>query len=246
MGLTKLFKTYRKVKDIFVRPSLRFYFGKWRNDPNLPVWRKKSIWYFKIFNWDVCSKYKYGDICYEFPPQFTIVFFGLSFTITAHAPKINDNLSLDDHYWEAVLNAAYAPEGVERLEYAFKKMGHWVKYNKNGTETKYHAIRPGYIKPEYMNRYNKLCSDSYCIKIKNRYNELIYLVNIEDNKYRLLSDGFRVICDKDYREIKAIDPSGGPFMTVGFKFPKYHKEIKEFRKETNGEIILIIDDYEDN
>ena len=35
----KLYNTWEKVKDTFVKPSLKVYFGKWRNDPNLPVWR---------------------------------------------------------------------------------------------------------------------------------------------------------------------------------------------------------------
>ena len=32
-------KTYRRVKDVFVKPKIRWYFGSWKNEPNLPVWR---------------------------------------------------------------------------------------------------------------------------------------------------------------------------------------------------------------
>lgn len=239
MHLTKLFKTYRKVKDIFVRPSLRFYFGKWENDPNLPIYRsgpqiwlikrknlskycyvtkdtqlikvgekactsehfgnysipvytqsyhklpkgilgtqhvfKKQIrnklkkwginlvtpyitlprWMrFRIINWDVMYKHKWNEVRYEFPPQFSIVFFGLSLTITAHAPKINDANSLDDHYWESVINAAEkincGPE--EALKYAMEQGGFWyTPTNKPG----YFSLRPDYIKDKYRALYNK-------------------------------------------------------------------------------------------
>lgn len=32
--MIKLYNTWRKVKQIFVKPSLRVYFGNWKNDPN--------------------------------------------------------------------------------------------------------------------------------------------------------------------------------------------------------------------
>lgn len=38
--LIKLYDTWEKVRNIFVKPSLKVYFGRWRNDPNLPVWRR--------------------------------------------------------------------------------------------------------------------------------------------------------------------------------------------------------------
>ena len=33
-------KIYRRLKDVFVKPKLKWYFGTWRNEHNLPVWRK--------------------------------------------------------------------------------------------------------------------------------------------------------------------------------------------------------------
>lgn len=39
MGL-KMWKTYNKVKDVFVKPKLYFKFSKWIHSPNLPVWRR--------------------------------------------------------------------------------------------------------------------------------------------------------------------------------------------------------------
>ena len=32
-------KIYRSVKDVFVKPKLKWYFGTWKNEPNMPVWR---------------------------------------------------------------------------------------------------------------------------------------------------------------------------------------------------------------
>lgn len=32
-------KIYRRVKDVFVKPKIKWYFGSWKNEPNLPVWR---------------------------------------------------------------------------------------------------------------------------------------------------------------------------------------------------------------
>ena len=31
---------YKRNKDVFIRPKLRWYFGTWRKEPNLPVWRR--------------------------------------------------------------------------------------------------------------------------------------------------------------------------------------------------------------
>lgn len=37
--------TWKSVKDIFVKPKFRWYFGTWRKEGNLPVWRRgPQIW----------------------------------------------------------------------------------------------------------------------------------------------------------------------------------------------------------
>lgn len=76
MKIIKLYNTWEKAKDIFVKPSLKVYFGKWRNDPNLPVWRRGPIIYicgrknlFKythevkdtVLIYTGTKKFKYGD-----------------------------------------------------------------------------------------------------------------------------------------------------------------------------------------
>ena len=94
--LIKLYDIWEKAKDTFVKPSLRVYFGKWRNDPNLPVWRSgPSIWLiprkYRYTNSGIahilkdsvmiCTgevPYKWGDKeykskCYEWVPKHTDV-----------------------------------------------------------------------------------------------------------------------------------------------------------------------------
>ena len=36
----KFLKLYRKHKNVFVKPKLKWYIGSWKNEPNLPVWRR--------------------------------------------------------------------------------------------------------------------------------------------------------------------------------------------------------------
>lgn len=57
--MIKLYETYNKVKDVFVKPKLYWYFGKWRHDPCLPVWRRGPIW--RLGG----STYKINAKCYE-------------------------------------------------------------------------------------------------------------------------------------------------------------------------------------
>ena len=33
-------KIYRRLKDVFVKPKLKWYFGSWKKEHNLPVWRR--------------------------------------------------------------------------------------------------------------------------------------------------------------------------------------------------------------
>lgn len=47
----KLYNTWKCVKDIFIKPELSVYFGRWENDPNLPVWRNGPAVY-------ICNKKK--------------------------------------------------------------------------------------------------------------------------------------------------------------------------------------------
>ena len=238
--MIKLYNTWGKAKDIFVKPSLKVYFGSIKKDPNripagpppirlfnrnkygisvytvtdmamvktgtetkqwgdkeynvdvyeysthkLPgnlkayqlVWngkirRKLRKWglgwfppviylpywmKFGIYNYDVGYKWKYDEIRYEFPPAFSIVFFGLSLTFSLHSPYHN-TLCCDDHYWEAILNHLYNNKSGS-LKETIEICGVWRRFGKNNEMTKYFAVRSGYINPSHLNEYFSAVSE---------------------------------------------------------------------------------------
>ena len=242
--LIKLYDTWEKAKDIFVKPSLRVYFGKWTNDPNLPVWRRGPLLYvcrrkdlckythdvkdtvmiytgtkkfkhgdkeyeskcydwvprhklpgklkcgdtvwnskvrkklkkwhlgwikpvmhlpswmrFSIVNRDVGWKPKWDYVSYEFPPQFSIIAFGLSLTFTLHCP-IKSEYSSDDSYWESILTHLYTNKSGE-LEETIEQIGIWQRLDNN---TSYFALRPAYIVHDRQPEYYAAISE---IKAKN-------------------------------------------------------------------------------
>lgn len=42
--------TYKKSKDVFIKPKLKWYFGLWKNEHNLPVWRRGNTIHFGKWN----------------------------------------------------------------------------------------------------------------------------------------------------------------------------------------------------
>ena len=208
-------KTYRKVKDVWVHPKTRVFFGLWKNDPNLPVWRgtwirlakygqyytiNKSViledtkdygdgykhlyhsnhdikqdyawnknirkklhkcglgwippiieipWWlsFHVFNNDVMWKTKYDDVRYEFPPQFTIVLFGISLSITLHEPT-GGYYTNDDQYWEGILS--YLHLCNNSVYETVKEQGVW-----NRGETTFFSVRPEHLRR--LEEYQEYC-----------------------------------------------------------------------------------------
>ena len=50
--IMEMFKTYKKVKNIFVKPKIKFFCCPWRESPLLPVWRRcNTIWLSKKIRW---------------------------------------------------------------------------------------------------------------------------------------------------------------------------------------------------
>lgn len=254
--IIKLYNTWEKAKDIFVKPSLKVYFGKWRNDPNLPVWRngpciwlipmkyrstngskvhtvKDSVmictgevpykfgdvefkskcykwvpkhklpgnlkcgqyvwnrnirkklkkWHlswippviylpiwmrFHIINSDLMWKTKWDTYRYEFPPQFTIIGFGLSLSLTLHAP-IHNKYACDDHYWEAILNQLYKNKSGN-LKETIEETGIWrILVSKDKDEDiHYFSVRPEYIVHNKLEEYYVAISE-----IKAKQNKVI-------------------------------------------------------------------------
>lgn len=199
----KLYKTYNKAKDVFVKPQLKWEFGRWRNTSGLPVWRRgpmlysyklfrkgiacidtsESTWFaakykwtetfkkehpifskifkptyqlpiwlsFYIFDYDVIWKWKYDDIRFEFPPQFTIVFFGFALTLMLTAPIDNESINSNvDDYWEGLLNFIHYDRSLKN---AMNKTGYYTTWDKENKAHNYWCIRPYYIKSPYLTEY---------------------------------------------------------------------------------------------
>ena len=86
----------------------------------LPIWCG-----FYIFNHDLFWKTKWDDYRYEFPPQFTIVAFGLSLSFWLKHPL--GKKYRDDTYWEAML--WYIDK--KYIKDAFKECPVWKNYDTN-------------------------------------------------------------------------------------------------------------------
>jgi hypothetical protein len=114
----------------------------------LPKWLS-----FHVFNWDVFYKWKYDSIRFEYPPQFTIVFFGLALNFTLK-PILEDENDSDDHYWESLLSFLYQKECNKNVTDTLNFCGQWTTY-KNGKEINFFQLRKSHLKPEYHEEYNK-------------------------------------------------------------------------------------------
>ena len=211
-----MFKTLWKARKVFKMPKLHVKFGKWVNDPCLPVWRKGNTiflakyknrqyfynkvafchiknkegkhilithkvnrnWYwrqpirrklkklhlswippqinlpiwlsFHIFNLDVTWKYKWDETRYEYPPQFTIVFFGLSLSFWLQWPT--SDFQYPDFYWESLLEYVYEIKDKENFDVIVfrKKLGSYIS-NINGEQYSYWQLQYDYLKPKYQN-----------------------------------------------------------------------------------------------
>lgn len=65
----------------------------------LPTWLS-----FYVFNHDMIWKTKFEDYRFEFPPQFTIVFFGISLSFWLNAPEgVYNPIWSNCSYWESML-----------------------------------------------------------------------------------------------------------------------------------------------
>lgn len=183
--------TWKSVKDVFIKPNIRFYFGPWKREGNLPVWRrgpqirfgkygeidekwnwaklesaewnelgkknhpilskiiKKPVWQLPIwlaFHWyndDIMYKTKWAedDFRYEYPSHFTIVFFGLAFSITAYLkPEDKEDWLIQDQYWESILTYKYYNGDLEKTNDACG----W--YNRPGEKGFRFKFEPRFLK----------------------------------------------------------------------------------------------------
>ena len=78
------------------------------------------------------------------------------------------------------------------------------------------------------------------IKLKSRYGDIHKLEKIEEKKYKFLpSDEYmRVGLTKDRNKYHFVDPSGGPFISVGSILPEVNSKVKDIEYiEGTGTVI---------
>ena len=80
------------------------------------------------------------------------------------------------------------------------------------------------------------------IKLPNRYGLPILLEHVKDNDWELKippKNPYRIIGEKD--DIRAVDPPGGPFITIGCKI-----ENKTVINISNDGLLITLEDELDN
>lgn len=142
-----------KSGDYVWHRSIRKKLKKWHLGW-LPTKIQFPIWLaFHIFNHDIIWKTKYDRITFEFPPQFTIVFFGFSLSFWLNCPVKGDCVNSDD-YWEGILNVALDNCSLKEV---ICRSGIWSSF-KEDTKYSYFGIRPEFIKPELLPEYYAITS----------------------------------------------------------------------------------------
>lgn len=130
--------THNRIKSDFawkrpIRKKLRKWGFGWLPPIIYTPWWLK----FRIYNFDLIWKTKYDDVRYEFPPQFTIVLFGLSLSLTLHEPT-GGYYTSDDQYWEGILDWLYKYD--KDLYKTVKFGGIW-----NRGDESFFSVRPEHL-----------------------------------------------------------------------------------------------------
>lgn len=156
----KIFETYNKVKDYYVRPRIVWYFGKYKNDPSYIIRKKPQVklfgkrfelpyWLkFEYDSYDVIYKYKWNQVRFEYPPKMSLVLFGISLSIWLKPPT-DDIEAMEYAYWESLINWS---ENENRWTSRFKehlvKSGYWSGNTCNVT-VGVMSVRKEWVKPEF-------------------------------------------------------------------------------------------------
>lgn len=148
------------------RRDIRKKLRKWRLGWLRPVYILPTWLAFYIFNYDVIYKWKYDSIRYEYPPQFTIVFFGLALTITLQPPLEDEHDSMDS-YWESLLAFLYQEECGKSVTKTLHYCGQWTGYQPDGGKIRWFQLRKSHIQPKYHVEYDKAVEKYYYNKIMN-------------------------------------------------------------------------------
>lgn len=116
---------------------------------HLPIWLS-----FDLINWSMHWKNKYDYYRYEWPPQFTIVFFGLSLDFWLVNPT--GDSSKDSDYWESILY--YRDLGD--LKNVDQVMGNWVHNIHQPNQYEEPMLKEEFLKEPYKNFRNEKTSTS--------------------------------------------------------------------------------------
>lgn len=84
------------------------------------------------------------------------------------------------------------------------------------------------------------------LKLYNRYGDNVYLEHLEGDEWVLRGSEYtRIIFDKDPSNIKAVDPSGGPFLAEGKKLIEHKKKIVSISSKEGLGIVLKLKDLDE-
>lgn len=161
--------------DEFKKKLEKFHLSWLKPEYELPIWLS-----FYVFNFDMMWKWKYDDVRYEFPPQFTIVFFGLSFSIYWNQPKTNDGGD-DTMYWETILNYTYKyrdtlkSKPVDMLSQIIglsDYCGYWNSYDKDDNKLYIWNVQPDYLRNKEFARILKEHQQMKEVELREKYESL--------------------------------------------------------------------------
>lgn len=150
--LPKGIKQYEYVWNRNIRKKLKKYHLSWiKPFINIP-----SILYFDIINIDIMYKYKYDDIIFEYPPQFTLIFFGLSLSFWLVPPT--DNISDSDYYWESLLkyNERKYNDGHVDIGKFIKRCGTYSTFVNGEKQNPQLVVKKDFINQKYHNIWDNI------------------------------------------------------------------------------------------
>ena len=137
----------------------------------LPIWRNGNVirlfkgkLTFELPSWLSCHifriplmwKWKYDDVRFEFPPQFTIVLFNISLSFWLN-PSETSNGFRPDMYWESILHYNYLLDDdvkckpIKDQVFALSdELGYWLSSNKEGKKKILWQVQPEFLKDKQL------------------------------------------------------------------------------------------------
>lgn len=139
-----------------IRQKLRKYGLGWIK----PIFILPSFLTFRITNFDVQYKWKYGSIRFEYPPEFSITLFGIRFIWVLKYEEAHYDDS-EDFYWESLLSYLYQPQCNQDIKDTLFFCGKWTVYKP--FKHSIFQLRADHLKNKYHSEYNK------AVELYNKY-----------------------------------------------------------------------------